>query len=237
MKVKSESEVAQSCPTFSDPVDCSLPGSSIHGIFQARVLEWGAIAFSGAMHHRVRNLQLSNGLMKFSRQCIHETCKTSWALDGTIYLKRKWNFLTLQLVWSPPILLLKEKTRAYLCQLIEIIIQIFCDRNRDLFPIFLIWKRVCQIFLYNFPCCFIDSYRANKLTNHNNILIDNACKLDLVRFYSITWSTEYIFLPAIFKVTPVEVYRIVSGQLIKNDLCFLLKWLPRKEILFCLTFR
>ena len=46
MKVKSESEVAQSCLTVSDPMDCSLPGSSIHGIFQARVLEWGAIAFS-----------------------------------------------------------------------------------------------------------------------------------------------------------------------------------------------
>ena len=46
MKVKSESEVAQSCPTLSDPMDCSLPGSSIHGIFQARVLEWGATAFS-----------------------------------------------------------------------------------------------------------------------------------------------------------------------------------------------
>ena len=46
MKVKSESEVTQSCPTLCDPMDCSLPGSSIHGIFQARVLEWGAIAFS-----------------------------------------------------------------------------------------------------------------------------------------------------------------------------------------------
>ena len=46
MKVKSESEVAQSCPTLSDPMDCSLPGSSVHEIFQARVLEWGAIAFS-----------------------------------------------------------------------------------------------------------------------------------------------------------------------------------------------
>ena len=45
MKVKSESEVAQSCPTLSDPMDWSLPGSSIHGIFQARVLEWGATAF------------------------------------------------------------------------------------------------------------------------------------------------------------------------------------------------
>ena len=46
MKVKSESEVAQSCPTLCDPMDCSLPGSSIHGISQARVLEWVATAFS-----------------------------------------------------------------------------------------------------------------------------------------------------------------------------------------------
>ena len=46
MKVKSEREVAQSCPTLSNPMDCSPPGSSVHGIFQARVLEWGAIAFS-----------------------------------------------------------------------------------------------------------------------------------------------------------------------------------------------
>ena len=47
MKMKSQSEVAQSCPTLRDPMDCSPPGSSIHGIFQARVLKWGAIAFSG----------------------------------------------------------------------------------------------------------------------------------------------------------------------------------------------
>ena len=49
MKVKSESEVAQSCPTLHDPMDCSLPGSSVHGIFQARVLEWVAIAFSNTL--------------------------------------------------------------------------------------------------------------------------------------------------------------------------------------------
>ena len=51
MKVKSESEVAQSCLTLSDPMDCSLPGSSVRGIFQARVLEWGAIAFSTISHY------------------------------------------------------------------------------------------------------------------------------------------------------------------------------------------
>ena len=47
MKVKSESEIARSCPTLLDPMDYRLPGSSVHGIFQARVLEWAAIAFSG----------------------------------------------------------------------------------------------------------------------------------------------------------------------------------------------
>ena len=60
MKVKSESEVAQSCPTLSDPMDCSLPGFSIHGIFQARVLEWGAIAFSFRAC-RMLNTKLLNG--------------------------------------------------------------------------------------------------------------------------------------------------------------------------------
>jgi len=54
--VKSESEVAQSCPTPCDPMDCSPPGSSVHGIFQARVLEWGAITFSSTY---MRSLELS----------------------------------------------------------------------------------------------------------------------------------------------------------------------------------
>ena len=62
MKVKSESEVAQSCPTLSSPMDCSPPGSSIHGIFQARALEWGAIAFSGTI-----KLQTSKHLSMLSR--------------------------------------------------------------------------------------------------------------------------------------------------------------------------
>ena len=53
MKVKSESEVAQLCLTLRDPMDCSLPGSSVHGIFQARVLEWGAIAFSNMLSRLV----------------------------------------------------------------------------------------------------------------------------------------------------------------------------------------
>ena len=55
MKVKSESEVAHLCPTLRDPMNCSLPGSSIHGIFQAGVLEWGAIAFSESSFTQLQN--------------------------------------------------------------------------------------------------------------------------------------------------------------------------------------
>ena len=77
MEVKTESEVAQSCPTLGDPMDCSLPGSSVHGIFQARVLEWVAIAFSSfcvrhihlwevwAINWRSKNCSLFRKSMRF----------------------------------------------------------------------------------------------------------------------------------------------------------------------------
>ena len=67
MKVKSESEVAQSCPTLHDPIDCSLPGSSIHGIFQARVLEWVATAFS-EIPTQFSSVQFSS--VQFSRSVV-----------------------------------------------------------------------------------------------------------------------------------------------------------------------
>ena len=67
MKVKSESEVAQSCPTPRDPMDYSLPGSSVHGIFQARVLEWGAIAFSSLI---IREMQI-----KTTMRCLFTTVR------------------------------------------------------------------------------------------------------------------------------------------------------------------
>ena len=60
MKVKSESEVAQLCPTVSDPMDCSLPGSSVPGILQARTLEWVAISFSNACKRKVKVKLLSH---------------------------------------------------------------------------------------------------------------------------------------------------------------------------------
>ena len=59
MKVKSESEVTQPCQTLSDPMDCSLPGSAAHGIFQARVLEWGAVAFSDIHRQITEGIQMA----------------------------------------------------------------------------------------------------------------------------------------------------------------------------------
>ena len=77
MRVKSESEVTQSCLTLSDPVDCSLPGSSVHWIFQARVLEWGATAFSAALMLVFHNY-------KFLNQRLTLECEVKWALGSII---------------------------------------------------------------------------------------------------------------------------------------------------------
>ena len=76
MKVRSESEVAQSCPTLSDPMDCSLLGSSVHGIFQARVLKWGAIAFSDSLTRYVKKFSMI--LILFNRTAIHEVVFSSY---------------------------------------------------------------------------------------------------------------------------------------------------------------
>ena len=75
MKVKSESEVAQSCPTPSDPMDCSLPGSSVHGICQARVLEWGAIAISQYYHrtHKIASVFTEKSFMISEKHFEFET--------------------------------------------------------------------------------------------------------------------------------------------------------------------
>ena len=87
MKVKSESEVAQSCPTLIDTMDCSLPGSSVHGIFQARVLEWGAIAFS--------ILCSQIGIINVKYLCyskwVQTWCNPYQSLNGIVYGNRKGN--------------------------------------------------------------------------------------------------------------------------------------------------
>ena len=79
IKVKSESEVAQSYLTLSDPMDCSLPGSSVHGIFQARVLEWAASAFS-----RELNWMLLNGLsgVCWARKRGRDQAETTQTIEG-----------------------------------------------------------------------------------------------------------------------------------------------------------
>ena len=81
MKVKCESKVAQLCLTLSDPMDCSLPGSCVHGIFQARVLEWGAIAFSKRKLLELIN-EFSNVIQWLSQQIIMN-CYFSWTLLET----------------------------------------------------------------------------------------------------------------------------------------------------------
>ena len=91
MKVKSESEVAQSCLTLRDPTDCSLPGSSIHGIFQSRVLEWGAIAFS-KMALVVKNPPADAGDT--------ELCIRSLAQEDPLDL-RKWQPTPVSLLGNP----------------------------------------------------------------------------------------------------------------------------------------
>ena len=72
-KVKSESEVSQSCLTLSDPMDCSLPGSSIHGIFQARVLEWSAIAFSAFYWRTIQKALMEEAFVLFLKCKIPDT--------------------------------------------------------------------------------------------------------------------------------------------------------------------
>ena len=101
MKVKSESEIAKSCLTLSDPMDCSPPGSSIHGIFQARVLEWGAIAFSGNLVHRylnylniLQNTSLDHCTGRFSNRIGKQKLAcTLHALVLYMHAKRKHKYL------------------------------------------------------------------------------------------------------------------------------------------------
>ena len=86
MKGKSKSEVAQSYPTLSDPMDCSLPGSSTHGIFQARVLEWGAIAFS-----KFTLVSGNKGIIMFRNEILKSIPIKHFV--HTSFLLEVWNFI------------------------------------------------------------------------------------------------------------------------------------------------
>ena len=100
MKVKSESEVTQSSPTLSDPMDCSLTGSSVHGIFQARVLEWGAIALY---------LEV---LISVKKNCYPHPLTPCLSYWGFLHVSKVWSFLSL-LVRSPGSLSLFFHSRCY----------------------------------------------------------------------------------------------------------------------------
>ena len=84
MKVKSESEAAQSCPTCSDPRDCNLRGSSVHGIFQARVLEWGAIAFSRIILYSMALTHLGDHSSAGHLGCFLHLANTNSAATNTL---------------------------------------------------------------------------------------------------------------------------------------------------------
>ena len=85
MKVKSESEVAQSCLTLSDPMDCSLRGSSIHGISQARVLEWGAIAFSISTARQSQSCHVESQVLIFKNNQSALSCVKQVASGNLLY--------------------------------------------------------------------------------------------------------------------------------------------------------
>ena len=77
MNVKSESEISQSCPTLCNPLDCSLPGSSVHGIFKASVLEWGAIAFSVQEGRKMANFECKHPMKQLQPTIQGELRRTS----------------------------------------------------------------------------------------------------------------------------------------------------------------
>ena len=96
MKVKSESEVTQSCPTLRDPMDCNLPGSSVHGIFQARVLEWDAIAFSKLTLGNIKQWDLTLRKPPEYKTWHHPTINST--LCRTPHLNHKENKNTKQII-------------------------------------------------------------------------------------------------------------------------------------------
>ena len=112
LKGKSEREVAQSCPTLSDPMDCSLPDSSIHGIFQARVLDWGAIAFSVLV---AREMQIKTTMRyhltpvrrAITKKSTNKQCWGGCREKGTL-LHCWWEWKLVQSVWRTVWMFLKK---------------------------------------------------------------------------------------------------------------------------------
>ena len=108
MKVESENEVAQLCPTLSDPMGCRLPGSSIHGTFQARVLEWGAIAFSSVCSRELEFYKWWGNILTFvlsgySKHGVSFNTMTSkWSVDNNfIYTWQLYDLWIMKLAFQP----------------------------------------------------------------------------------------------------------------------------------------
>ena len=94
MKVKSEREVTQSCPTLHDPMDCSLPGSSVHGIFQARVVEWGTIAFSYLSTTQFQKIKSTVLIVKF----LWASPSVYFPIIPLYYKHSLWNYTNFQFI-------------------------------------------------------------------------------------------------------------------------------------------
>ena len=94
--MKSESEVAQSCPTLSDPMDCSPPGSFVHGIFQARVLEWVAIAFSIRKSYKIPNLEDKRSCKLGNRPLLRRTLIRTRMEEKT----RLWKAMVIMIIFN-----------------------------------------------------------------------------------------------------------------------------------------
>ena len=115
MKVKSESEVAQSCLTLSNPMDCSLPGSSIHGIFQARVLEWDAIAFCFIDYAKPLTVLFTTNCGKLLKRWEYQT---TWPACWEICTQVKKQQLELDMKQQTGSKLGKEYVKAVYCHLV-----------------------------------------------------------------------------------------------------------------------
>ena len=100
MKVKSESEVSQSCPTLSNPMDCSPPGSSIHGISQARVLEWGAIAFSNLTSMQSTNAECQAGSTQAGIKIVRRNINNLIYTDNTTLMVTHSSILAWRIPWT-----------------------------------------------------------------------------------------------------------------------------------------
>ena len=104
VKVKSESEVAQLCPTLSNPIDCSLPGSSIHGIFQARALEWGGIAFS-TKHTTLYKIDQNKDYYITGNSILISCNNLQWKIIWNIYIYNLYIYKTEKSL-NPPLRLI-----------------------------------------------------------------------------------------------------------------------------------